>query len=137
MKPIRLVLVDDSEVFLSALRDWLEQAENVEVAGCATSVLEGLRMIEQANPDLVLMDVKMPVMTGLEAIRLIERRNGLPRVMLMSAFSDGAVHQQALDAGADALVSKDDLYAEFARLSALWFDGTRTAAGAVPFREPM
>jgi DNA-binding NarL/FixJ family response regulator len=136
MKPIRLVLVDDSEVFLHALRDFLAQTEYVEVAGCATSASEGLHMIEQTKPDLVLMDVTMPSMSGLEATRLICRINGLPRVMLMTAFSGDAVHRQALEAGADALVSKNDLYGEFARLSAQWFNGSALpwpAAGGCGF----
>lgn len=121
MQTLRLVLVDDNPVFLHALRDFLTQAEHVEVAGCAISAREGLDLIGRTAPDLVLMDINMPEMTGLEAIRRIARTGGLPRVMLMTGFRIDSLFQDALAAGADAVIAKQDLHAEFGRLAALWF----------------
>jgi DNA-binding NarL/FixJ family response regulator len=124
MQTLRLVLVDDNPVFLHALRDFLTQSENVDVAGCARSAQEGLEVIRRTKPDLVLMDINMPEMTGVEAVRRIARTGGLPKVMLMTGFGTDALLQHALEAGADGVVSKQDLHAEFGRLAASWFART-------------
>ena len=95
MKPIRVVLVDDSKVFMDALYSCLAQWDGVEIAGCAASGVEGLSLIESNKPDLVLMDIFMPVMNGMEASKRIVRHAGLPKVVLMTSLDAPGVQQFA------------------------------------------
>ncbi len=121
---IRVVLVDDNPIFLSALRDFLLQAERFAVVGWAISARAGLAEIARTKPDLVLMTASMPQMTGIEASGLIVHKGGLPRVMLMASFGTADLHRHALHMGADAVVAKDDLHSELERLTAQWFGPT-------------
>ena len=121
MKPIRVVLVDDSKVFMDALLSCFAQWDGVEIAGCATSGAAGLELIASARPDLVLMDIFMPRMNGVEASRRIARSAGLPKVVLMTSLEAPGVQQFALEGKADAFVYKQDLYAELEQRIASWF----------------
>ena len=120
-KPIRVVLVDDSRVFLDAIQSCLAEWAGVEIAACAESGAAGLNLIRRTRPDLVLMDVFMSNMNGLEASRLIERSAGLPKVMLMTSVDIPGLCAAAVDARADAFVLKQHLYSELAQHLELWF----------------
>ncbi|MBI3373943.1 MAG: response regulator transcription factor [Betaproteobacteria bacterium] len=123
-RPIRVVLVDDSKVFLDAIHSCLAEWVGMEIAACAASGAEGLSVIRRNRPDLVLMDVFMSNMNGLEASKRIERSNGLPKVMLMTGADIPGLHEAALEAGADAFVLKQHLYPELARRVEQWFPPT-------------
>ena len=121
MKPIRVVLVDDSKVFMDALYSCLAQWDGVEIAGCAASGVEGLSLIESNKPDLVLMDIFMPVMNGMEASKRIVRHAGLTKVVLMTSLDAPGVQQFALSGTADAFMFKQDLFGELEQCIARWF----------------
>jgi DNA-binding NarL/FixJ family response regulator len=121
MKPIRVVLVDDSKVFLDALYSCLARWDGVEITGCAATGADGLSLIESDKPDLVLMDIFMPSMNGVEASKCIQRKGGLPKVVLMTSFDAPGVRQFALGARADAFIFKQDLYSELGRCMEGWF----------------
>ena len=121
MKPIRVVLVDDSKVFMDALLSCFAQWEGIEIAGCATSGAAGLALIESTGPDLVLMDIFMPSMNGVEASKRIARSAGLPKVVLMTSLEAPGVQKFALQGEADAFIYKQDLYAELEQRIASWF----------------
>ena len=121
MTPIRVVLVDDSKVFMDALHSLLVQWKGVEVAGCAASGAEALSLIESRRPDLVLMDIFMPAMNGVEASKRIARAAGLPKVVLMTSLEAPGLRQFALEGKADALVFKQDLYQDLERHMNEWF----------------
>jgi DNA-binding NarL/FixJ family response regulator len=118
---IRTVVIDDSAQFLSSLGELVSQCGRLELVGCARSASEGIGLVERVHPDLVLMDLLMPGMNGLEATRRIARSDGLPRVVMMSVHQSAELARTSLEAGADAFVHKRDLWDELHRSIGRWF----------------
>jgi len=121
MKPIRLVLVDDSPVFLASAGEMLGQCASLDFAGTASSGAEAIALVDRAGPDLVLLDVNMPGMNGLEAARRIKAKNARIRVIMISVNKGKDLERAALAAGADAFAAKDDLAGALSRHAQAWF----------------
>lgn len=108
MATIRVLLVDDSNTFLEQLTEWLAAYPQIQVAGIAHTGEEAIAQVEALRPDLVLMDVAMPVMNGLEATRRIKAQPDAPRIVLLSLHE--IVGNGAASAiGADGFVAKPEL----------------------------
>jgi len=104
---IRLVLAEDQRMVLGALGALLEMEEDLTVAGTATDGHEAMRMVESLAPDVLLTDIEMPAMTGIEVASEIRRR-GLPtRVVILTTFARSGYLRRALDAGAAGYLLKD------------------------------
>jgi DNA-binding NarL/FixJ family response regulator len=103
-KPRVLVVEDDREV-REAIRELLEET-NFEVVGEAADGSEGVDMARQRNPDVVLMDLRMPVMGGLEASRQIKQEMPMIQVVILTAYDDPALKEDALTAGVYAYLVK-------------------------------
>jgi DNA-binding NarL/FixJ family response regulator len=107
-KSVRVLIVDDQEPFRSAARLVVELTDGFEFAGEAATGEEGVQLVDELAPDLVLMDIKMPGMDGLEATREIVSA-GLPtRVVVLSTYEAEEYEHLALEAGAIAFISKSD-----------------------------
>jgi DNA-binding NarL/FixJ family response regulator len=104
--PVRVLIVDDQEPFRSAARMVVEMADGFEVAGEAESGEQGVELAAELQPDLVLMDVYLPGIDGLEATRRITATDAGPRVLVMSTHESEEFAQAALAAGAIAFVPK-------------------------------
>lgn len=107
--PLRLLLADDSARFLAALRAYLLDFSQLEVAGTAASGEEALALAQHLAPDLVVMDVAMPGIGGIEATRILKARAIAPRVLVLTLDDRACVRRAALDAGADHFIRKDRL----------------------------
>lgn len=108
MNPIRLLLVDDQELFLESLRTVIERStEDLVVAGVARNGAEAVEATRELDPDLVVMDVRMPVMDGVEATRTIMEARPGARIMMLTTFGDDEYVQEALERGAVGYVLKD------------------------------
>lgn len=101
----RVLIVDDCEDMRALLRLFLEQRDRIEVVGAASSGGEGIRLTAELQPDLVLLDLAMPDMDGLQALPHILDRAPSTRVIVLSGF-DQRVGAQALTLGADRFVQK-------------------------------
>ncbi len=108
MTPIRILLVDDSLAFLESAIRFLGSDDRVEVVGQALSGREGLERVEQLRPDLVLMDLAMPEMNGLEATNLIKAQAKAPRVVMLTLNDSSEYRAAATAAGADDFVTKSE-----------------------------
>jgi two-component system chemotaxis response regulator CheB len=108
MSKIRVLIVDDSVVIRRMLREVLSSDPNIEVAGVAANGAIALSMIDQVSPDLVTMDIEMPVMDGLETLSKIrEKHRSLPVVMFSTLTLRGAEATiEALSRGASDYVTK-------------------------------
>jgi CheY-like chemotaxis protein len=111
--PLRLVIVDDSQVFLETLRRILETLPGIEVVGLATDGRGALELVAKLHPDVVLMDLTMPEMDGLQASRRLATRPGKPIIVMMSIHDLPNYRKASLTAGADAFISKSDLLHQF------------------------
>ena len=97
---IRIVLVDDQEMYRLGFRMLLETREEVEVIGEAEDGRAAVELISRVETDVVLMDVRMPGMNGIEATRRIAARTPGPRVLVLTTFDLDEYACQAIRAGA-------------------------------------
>ena len=118
--PVRVLIVDDQAPFREASRMVVEMTDGFEVVGEASDGEEAVRMAAELRPDLVVMDVQMPKMNGIEATRAIAATDDAPRILVMSTHESGDYGGPALDAGAAAFMSK----AEFGMDSLVEFWGS-------------
>lgn len=104
MKKTRLLLVDDKVEVREGLKTMIELSENTEVVGAAGEGSEALKLAEECTPDVVLMDIRMPIMDGLEATRLIKLARPEIRVIALTLYQ--SYREDALAAGAEAVLVK-------------------------------
>jgi len=103
-KPTRLILADDNPHARHGLRAVLSSHSNLEVVGEATQGHEAIALVETLQPDVALLDVRMPKTDGIQATRTIKNRWPKVRVVLISMYTD--YKEEALAAGADAFLVK-------------------------------
>jgi DNA-binding NarL/FixJ family response regulator len=105
---IRVVLVDDQPLFRSGLRMLIDSQDDLTVVGEAGDGLEALAVIGRTRPDVVLMDIRMPVLDGIEATeRLFADPGPTPRVLVLTTFDLDEGAARAIRAGASGFVLKD------------------------------
>ncbi|TFB84123.1 response regulator transcription factor [Cryobacterium algoricola] len=110
--PIRVALVDDQALFRAGLRLLISSQPDLECVGEAGNGADGIRMVESARPDVVLMDIRMPVMDGIEAtIRIVDASiaagGGGPRIIVLTTFDLDEAAARAIRGGASGFVLKD------------------------------
>jgi DNA-binding NarL/FixJ family response regulator len=118
----RILLVDDHQLLRHGLRRTLEDA-GFDVVGEAGDGDAAVWMTETLDPDLVLMDVSMPVLDGIEAARRIHRRDPRQAVLMLTMHADAETARRALDAGAVGYLVKDSTSDEVVAAVALAVDG--------------
>lgn len=127
---VRVLVVDDQEPFRDVARTVVELTDGFEVAGEAESGEESVTLAHELRPDLILMDVNLPGINGLEATRRI-LAEGAPRqqvvVLVLSTYEASEFESQAEEAGASSFISKSDFSPE--RLTEAWAAATRDRSG--------
>nr|MBN1229581.1 response regulator transcription factor [Anaerolineae bacterium] len=107
MQPIRLVIADDHEVVQTGLEGMLASEPDIEIVGKASNGQEAVSLAAECQPDVILMDLRMPVMDGVEAIARI-REQGLPvHVLVLTTYDTDADILRAVEAGATGYLLKD------------------------------
>ena len=104
---IRVVIADDHGVVRKGLRLQLEQQEGIEVVGEAADGREAVRLADELQPDLVIMDIGMPNLNGVDATAQITKRNPSLGVIILSMHSDKEYLVRALTAGAKGYLLKE------------------------------
>jgi two-component system, LytTR family, response regulator AlgR len=133
-KRIRTLVIDDAIDFMHAICCFLEKLPNVTVVAKGRSGRDAVALAHEWMPDLVLMDVRMPEVTGLEATSQLSRELPDVVVILMSAFEDEGILQVSKESGAFAFVMKEHLTQELPRLLELaasqkgWNEPTKNCA---------
>lgn len=102
----RIVLVDDNELILKALREYLTLHQGIEVAGTTNSARNAIDLIEFVQPDLVITDLNMPEISGLELTRQLRQLHPHLSIIVLTSTETPQHRKQALDAGADAFLGK-------------------------------
>lgn len=113
-KKIRVLIADDSDVARGILRSLLEEQDDIEVIAEARNGREAIELVQQLRPDLVTMDLNMPLMSGIEAIDHIMHHKAVP-ILVVSNESDAELAYEALRCGALEVIAKPAYDAEAAQ----------------------
>ena len=108
---MRILLVDDNQTFLSAVQQFLKMLPGLDIVGQAHDGKSALARVRKEQPDLVVLDIAMPGMNGLELARAIQLLEVAPRVIFLSMHDNQAYRVAASELGAD-FVTKTDFVAE-------------------------
>ena len=103
---VRLLIVDDHKILRDGLRALLESEENLSVVGEADTGEQAIVLAGTLRPDVILMDISLPDMSGLDAIRAIRQSDSTSRIVVLSMFSRREFVVQSLEAGCDGYVPK-------------------------------
>jgi DNA-binding NarL/FixJ family response regulator len=114
MSKIRVLVVDDHTLLRDGISALLELASDIEVVGEAGNGKDALDKVRELLPDVVLMDIDMPVMDGLEAARRINARQSGTKVLILSQYDDATHVLEAVEAGVQGFVGKTAASAELA-----------------------
>jgi two-component system, NarL family, response regulator NreC len=107
MRTLRILLADDHTVVRSGLRALLERQNNFEIVGEAQNGRETVSLCASLQPDVVVMDVGMPLLNGIEATKALLKQSPSTRVVILSMHSDESYVMRSLQAGARAYLLKD------------------------------
>jgi DNA-binding NarL/FixJ family response regulator len=110
--PLRVLIADDHRLFAEALEAILATDERIEVVGQAADGEEAIRLAESLDPDVVLMDVSMPVLDGFEATREIRAASEGVRVLMLTGSNSRDDVDRSREAGASGYVTKDRIASE-------------------------
>ena len=131
---LRVLTADDHPLFRDGLRTLLASAPDAELVGEATTGEEAVSLVAEAQPDVVVMDLQMPGMGGIEATRRIVRSSPHVRVLVVTMFDDDATVFSAMRAGARGYVLKGANYREMLRAIGAVGDGEAIFSPAVAVR---
>jgi DNA-binding NarL/FixJ family response regulator len=106
MRPLRVLIADDHRLMLEAIRLVLEEAEDIDIVGEATSGSQVLPLIARTSPELVLLDIRMPEMDGLTCLDRIRKLHPDLAVVMLSAYDDPETIASALARGAKSFIGK-------------------------------
>jgi len=106
--PIRVLLVDDHPIVRAGLRIIAEVDSAIMVVGEAANAAEALRSVRALQPDVVLLDVRLPDRSGLDVCRDLKAQPGAPRVLFLTSFADNPLVLAAMQAGGDGYLLKDN-----------------------------
>ena len=107
-----ILIVDDNNLVRRLLRGWLEQHSEWDICGEAENGQIAVERVEQLHPDIVLLDLQMPVMNGLEAARQINRLAPKTAMIMFTVFTSDQLLKEARASGVKDVVSKCDLLGE-------------------------
>jgi DNA-binding NarL/FixJ family response regulator len=108
-KPIRVLLVDDESRLRQMAKRVLVADHEIEVVGEAADGRTAIDLNSQLRPDLIVMDIAMPQLNGLEAAKIIRQQSSDPKIIIMTAMAAEPYRKAAMDVGASAFLSKGAL----------------------------
>ncbi len=103
---IRVMICDDQTLFREGLRDVLEEEKDIDIVGEAAAGDEAVNLAKKLQPDVILMDIRLPQMDGISATRIIRRDCPKANVVILSSYEDEAHVLEAIQAGANGYLSK-------------------------------
>ncbi len=107
MKKIRVLLADDHRLFRVGLKSILERQPGIEVIGEAVDGLSALKLAEQLSPDVILLDISMPGLNGVDTLRSLTQQGSTAKVVILSMHSDRDYVAETIKAGARGYLLKD------------------------------
>jgi len=104
----RVVLAEDNEIIRRGIRNLLTKARDIEVVGEAKTGVEALHLVDELLPDVLLLDVEMPLLNGIEVARQMKKGGRITRILVLSAYDDREYIQEMLANGAAGYLIKDE-----------------------------
>lgn len=108
MKSIRVILADDHPVMRMGIRNLLSRSPDIQVIAEAGNGVEALKLVEELRPDVLLLDMEMPVMDGVEVARRLRTANTGVKILVLSAYNDRQYILSVLEQGAAGYLTKDE-----------------------------
>ena len=105
-KKISVIIADDQTLFREGIKDLLEDEKGIEVVGEAADGEEALRLVKKMRPNVILLDIKLPHMDGIETTRQIHKDCPTTNVLILSSYEDESHVMEAIQAGANGYLSK-------------------------------
>ena len=131
IKKIRVLLVDDHMLVLDGLQARLELEGNIDIIATASNGLEALEKAQDTHPDLVLMDVSMPILNGLEATKRFKAEQPHVKILMLSMHNDKEYILSLIQSGANGYVLKDVSSEELVQaINTVYQGGTYFSSGA-------
>lgn len=122
---IKVLLVDDHELVRSLMKERLEQVPDIDVVGEAGSGEEAIKTAKMTEPDIVLLDINMPGIGGLETARVLRRVNAAVKIIIVSVHQDGPFPLRLLEMGVDGYLTKSSAPHELVSAVRMVFRGQR------------
>ncbi|MEP1209612.1 MAG: response regulator transcription factor [Rhizobiaceae bacterium] len=113
--PVRLLIVDDHELVRDGIRARLESEQGLEIIGEAENGRQAVSLVEQLQPDLVMLDINMPEMNGLDAVEEIRDRDLPCNILMLSLYDNSEYVRRAIDLGTNGYLLKDVSQSEMAK----------------------
>lgn len=107
MEKIKIILVDDHEIFRNGVKELVDKEADMEVIGEASNGLEAIQLTSSLNPDLLIMDIRMPSLNGIEASEELLKKNPALKIIIFSLYDNEEYVTQALKLGATGYLLKD------------------------------
>jgi len=108
MIPIRVILADDHPVMRMGIRNLLSRSKDIQVIAEAGNGVEALRLVDELKPDVLLLDMEMPVMDGVEVARRLRSSKSAVKILVLSAYNDRQYILSVLEQGAAGYLTKDE-----------------------------
>jgi DNA-binding NarL/FixJ family response regulator len=115
MTPIRLVVADDHPAILGAVGQFVAEEDDIELVGSAADAEEAIRLLGERNPDVAVLDIRMPPFGGIEILRRLGTALEAPKVILYTGFPERGLLLEALDAGVKGFLLKESPLSELMR----------------------
>jgi two-component system, NarL family, nitrate/nitrite response regulator NarL len=128
---IRVVLADDHVFVRDGIKSLLENEANIEVVGEATDGLEALKMVEINQPDLLILDIRMPNLTGIEVVEKLRSQNNSVKIVMLSMHESEEYVLKSIKAGADGYLLKGSSKEEFLKALHTVSDGGKYFSGDI------
>lgn len=112
---MKVVIVEDQGMLRGALAALLNMEKDIEVIAQADNGRDGLDLIRRYSPDLCLLDIEMPLMSGIEVAEVLQREQALPKVVILTTFARQGYFERAMQAGVSGYLLKDSPVEELAR----------------------
>jgi DNA-binding NarL/FixJ family response regulator len=104
---VKVILADDHPIFMSGLQQIIEEDENIEIAGIAMNGEKALEIIYELKPDIAILDIDMPKMTGLEVLRSMNETKTKTKVVFLTVYESEDMFDEAMELGTNGYVLKD------------------------------
>jgi len=128
---IRVVLADDHVFVRDGIKSLLENEANIEVVGEATDGVEALVAVDNNQPDLLILDIRMPNMTGIEVVEKLRAQNNLVKIVMLSMHESEEYVLKSIKAGADGYLLKGSSKEEFLKAVHTVSDGGKYFSGDI------